>query len=414
MDTGDVIIAFLAAAGFGALIGLERQAGKHEQSVVFGTRTFALYGVWGAATMLFADQFGAAAFVVGFGSLAALVVAAYIREAVSSGDRGTTTEAAAFAAFLTGALAWSGLFVVGLAVAVGTAALLRAKEPLHSLAERFSEEDVRAVLQFAVITALVLPLVPNRDFGPFGAFNPREIWLMVVLISAIGLAGYAALRFLGSRGLALTGFLGGLVSSTAVTLGYSRMSRSTAPVSAALAAGILGASAVMYPRVLIEAGVVAPSMVGPLVLPLLAIGLVVLAAAGYWWWRGREEHTDSPKLNLKNPLTLGIALQFGALYALIVFASRALLEAVSASSIQLVGAVSGINDVDAITLSTANLVRDGLDPNLGARVVILAVSVNALVKLAIAASLASRRVRRAVTLGLATAGLAGLVIWVLL
>ena len=414
MDTGDVIIAFLAAAGFGALIGLERQAGKHEQSVVFGARTFALYGVWGAATMLFADEFGTAAFVVGFGSLAALVVAAYIREAVSSGDRGTTTEAAAFAAFLTGALAWSGLFVVGLAVAVGTAALLRAKEPLHSLAERFSEDDVRAVLQFAVITALVLPLVPNRDFGPFGAFNPREIWLMVVLISAIGLAGYAALRFLGSRGLALTGLLGGLVSSTAVTLGYSRMSRSTAPVSAALAAGILGASAVMYPRVLIEAGVVAPSMVGPLVLPLLAIGLVVLAAAGYWWWRGREVHTDSPKLNLKNPLTLGIALQFGALYALIVFASRALLEVVSASSIQLVGAVSGINDVDAITLSTANLVRDGLDPNLGARVVILAVSVNALVKLAIAASLASRRVRRAVTLGLATAGLAGLVIWVLL
>lgn len=407
------LVIFLAAAGFGAVIGLERQAGKHDQGALFGARTFALYGLWGAAAGFVGDRYGTAAFVIMAAGFLALVVAAYVITANRDNDYGTTTEAAALAAFLTGLLAWSELLVAALAVSVGTAALLRSKEPLHTLTERFSDEDVRAVVQFAVITALVLPLVPDVDLGPYGAFNPHEIWLMVVLISAIGLAGYIALRLLGTRGLVLTGLLGGLVSSTAVTFGYSRMARGEETLAAGLAVGVLGASVVMYPRVLVEAALVAPEMASLLVVPLLSLtGLVLTVALVIWLGPGRRTEA-SPDLELKNPLTLRVALGFGLLYAGITFFAAFLLNQVSEASIQIVGAVSGLNDVDAITLATANLVRDGLDPTIGAKTVMLAVSVNTITKAGLAWVIGNSPYRRFVTIGLVPAGAVGFVFWLL-
>lgn len=407
------LIAFLAAAGFGAVIGLERQAGKHDESVLFGARTFALYGLWGSFAAFLGDRYGTAALVVAAAGFLALVVAAYAIAARETGDLGTTTEAAAVAAFLTGVLAFEELWVPALAVAVGTAALLRSKEPLHRLTDRFTDEDIRAVLQFAVITALVLPLIPDTDLGPYGAFNPREIWLMVVLISAVGLAGYVALRALGSKGLVLTGLLGGLVSSTAVTLGYSRMARVQAELGPGLAAGVLAASTVMYPRVLGEAAVLSSALARELAIPLVAMGVVVGGATVATWLRfGRQTDSD-PKLEFKNPLTLGVVLGFGLLYAAIVFFSEFLINEVSASSVQLVGAISGINDVDAITLATGNLVRDGLDPSAGAQTVLVAVVVNTAVKAALAWFIAGAGwYRRAVAVGLVPAAALGLVLWI--
>ncbi len=405
------LVAFVAAAGFGAVIGLERQAGKHDESAVFGARTFALYGVWGAAAAFLGDRYGAAAFVAATVGFLALVVVAYAITAIHSGDRGTTTEAAAVAAFLTGVLAFAALWVAALAVAVGTAALLRSKESLHRLTDRFSEEDVRALLQFAVITALVLPLVPDTDFGPYGAFNPHEIWLMVVLISAVGLAGFAALRVFGSRGLVLTGLFGGLVSSTAVTLGYSRMSKRDSRLGPGLAVGVLAASAVMYPRVLAEAAVVSPEMARALVVPLLSL-TVVMSTVALVTWLGPGRHTpEAENLELTNPLTLGVALGFGLLYGVIVFASQFLLSEVSEASVQLVGAVSGINDVDAITLATANLVRDGMAPAVGAQTVLLAVSVNTIAKAGLAWLLGGAWYRRTVSAGLVPAAILGFLFW---
>lgn len=409
------LVAFLAAAGFGAVIGLERQSGKHDESVLFGARTFALYGLWGAFAAFAGDRYGTGAFVAFAAGFLALVVAAYVIGARRSGDYGTTTEAAAVAAFLTGVLAFDEQWVAALAIAVGGAALLRSKEPLHRLTDRFTDDDVRAVLQFAVITALVLPLVPDTDLGPYGAFNPREIWLMVVLISAVGLAGYAALRWLGSKGLVLTGLLGGLVSSTAVTLGYSRMARSGPELSAGLAAGVLAASTVMYPRVLGEAAVVAPSLARALVVPLATMGVLVGGAAAWTWFGYGRQDAEDPKLELQNPLTLGVALGFAALYAVIVFFSELLLNEVSAASVQLVGAVSGINDVDAITLSTANLVRDGFDTVVGARTVLIAVVVNTAVKAGLAWFIGGAgRYRKVVAAALVPAAVVGLAFWVVL
>jgi uncharacterized membrane protein (DUF4010 family) len=402
--TGEIMVALLAAAGLGAVVGLERQE-HHEQGgdPVAGARTFALYGLWGAATALFADRYGGAAFAVGAAAFAGLILVAYVLETRRREDYGTTTEAAALATFAVGVLAWNELYVPAVAITVGLAALLRAKEWFHRLSDRYSDDDVRAVLQFAVITAVVLPLVPDEDIGPFGAINPREIWLMVVFVSAIGLAGYLALRIVGSRGLGVTGLLGGLVSSTAVTLGFARMSQREDGLRSALVSGILAASGLMYVRVLVEAFVIAPDL-GRRLTPLMVGLFLAVEGAALWWWTRPATGDQASDVDLRNPLTLSIALQFGALYGVIVFFSKFLTDRVSDASLSIVGAVSGINDVDAITLSTANLVRDGLAVDVAARVVVAAVAVNTLVKGGLAVALGSRRLGIAVATVLGIAG----------
>lgn len=409
--SGEIVGALLAAAALAAIIGLERQAGHTGPGHAMGVRTFALYGLWGAGGAYLADTYGGVALLAAAVPFAAVLVAGYVVGAQRSGDWGTTTQAAALVAFLVGNLAWAELYLPATSVAVATAALLRIKEQLYEVTDKFSAEDVRALLQFAVITAVVLPLVPDEDIGPFEAFNAREIWLMVVIISAIGLVGYTALRIFGTRGLVMTGYLGGLVSSTAVTLGYSRMSRTTPSVSGGLAAGVLGASLIMYPRVAVEAALVAPEMLQELVVPLAVMSAILVAVMLVTWRRGHAAPASSPEVTITNPLTLTTALQFAALYGLIVFAAKALLDRVSESSLQVVGAVSGLNDVDAITLAAANLVNEGLDPSVGARAALVAVVVNTFVKAGLAAALGSAALRRIVVAALVPAAVAGFAFW---
>lgn len=416
-ETGFIITAFVAAAALGAIIGLERQL-DHDLDdpesidIYAGVRTFALYGLWGAAAGWFGDEFGTAAFVAATIAFAALLIANYIGVAFRIGDWGTTTEAAAFASFVLGVLAWREEFAAALAVAIGTAALLRAKPFLRGLTERFSADDIVAVLQFGVITAVVLPLVPNEDIGPFDAINLRKIWLMVIFVSAIGLIGYLALRLLGSRGLTLTGLFGGLVSSTAVTLGFARMSKTRPRLVGALTAGVIAASGLMYGRVLIEALVIEPELAEKLAIPLIGLFVLVEGAAVVWWRRSVEHDQSESELVVSNPLTLSTALQFGALYGAIIFISKALLDRVGEASLSIVGAVSGINDVDAITLSTADLVESaGLDPGRGAQVVLAAVTVNTLVKAAMALTLGSKKLGRPVAAVLGTAAVGSAVTW---
>ncbi len=413
-DAGQVITAFVVAAGLGAVIGLERQAARGNGTDSYaGVRTFALYAVWGAGSAFSGDRYGGAAFAVAAVGFTAVLVASYVISYANTGDWGTTTEAAAFSAFVVGVLSWADQLVAALALAVGTAALLRGKEALHQLAERFSDEDLRAVLQFGVLTAVVLPLVPDEDFGPFDAINPRRIWWMVVLVSAIGLAGYVAFRLRGSRGLGASGLLGGLVSSTAVTLGFSRMSREWPGLRSALVAGVLGASGLMYGRVLVEALVISPPLAARLVVPMAVLFVLVQAMALLWWRRPIEEVRPEADFRVRNPLTLTTALQFGMLYGAVVFVSKALIDRVSSDALNLLGVVSGIHDVDAITLAAADLVRGGLDVGLGAQVVIAAVTTNTLVKGGMALVLGSRALGKVVAPSLAVAAAVGAVAWFL-
>lgn len=414
MDAPEIILRFLLAAALGALIGLERQVAHGEESPTFaGMRTFALYALWGAGGALMGQEIGQAAFAVVAAGFVALLVTEYWFIA-GTGDRGTTTEAASFAAFVIGVLVWLDHEVAALALAVGVALLLQSKVWIHGVVGRFTDEDLRAVLRFGVLTAVILPLVPDRDMGPFDAINPFEIWLMVVFVAGIGLAGYIALRALGPRGLAPTGLLGGLVSSTAVTLGFSRMSRRSPEVTNSLAAGILGASGLMYARVLVEAFVVEPGLGRALVVPLGVLFVAVVGTALVTWWRTTRDHAVDSDLRVGNPVTITNALQFGAVYGLVVFVAKALIDNVSQASLSGVGAVSGINDVDAITLAAANFVRDGTVPvDTGAGAVLAAVVVNTLVKAGLAFALGSRALGLRVAAVLVPAAAGGAVAWLL-
>lgn len=409
MDTTDILLRFLLAAALGALIGLERQVGRDEREKPYaGLRTFSLYGLWGASAGFLGGEFGAVAFATAAAGFAALVVTEYILGS-RDGDTGTTTEAAAFAAFVIGVLAWEGREVAALALAVGVAALLQSKVWIHSKLSKFTDEDVRAALRFGVLTAVILPLVPNEDMGPFSAINPFEIWLMVVFVAGIGLAGYVALRLLGPKGLAPTGLLGGIVSSTAVTLGFARISKRRDQVATALAAGVVAASGLMYVRVLIESAVVAPSVARDLVVPLVALFLGVEGAAAWLWWRSRHEAGD-PDFDVKNPVTVSAAVQFGLLYGIVAFIAAMLVDRFSESSLSLVALLSGINDVDAITLASSNLARDGTVASAAAAdAVLIAVGVNTLAKAVLALALGSRRFGRLVArILLPAAGAAGI------
>ena len=415
MDAPEIILRFLLAAALGALIGLERQVTHGEESTTFaGMRTFALYAIWGAGATLMGEEIGQAAFAVVAAGFVALLVTEYWFVA-RTGDRGTTTEAASFAAFVIGVLVWMDHAVPALALAVGVALLLQSKVWIHGVVGRFTDEDLRAVLRFGILTAVILPLVPDRDMGPFDAINPFEVWLMVVFVAGIGLAGYIALRALGPRGLAPTGLLGGLVSSTAVTLGFSRMSRRSPEVTSSLAAGILGASGLMYARVLVEAFVVEPELGRALAVPLGMLFVAVVGTALVTWWRATRHDAIDPDLRVRNPVTITSALQFGALYGVVVFVAKALIDNVSLSSLSGVGAVSGINDVDAITLAAANFVSDGTVPvGTGAGAVLAAVVVNTLVKAGLAFALGSRALGMRVAAVLVPAAAGGTLAWLLI
>ncbi|MBI5157990.1 MAG: DUF4010 domain-containing protein [Acidimicrobiia bacterium] len=413
MDTPDLILRFALALALGALIGLERQIGHGDESrAAAGLRTFALYALWGAGAGFMGSEYGAGGFTVAAAAFGGLLVVEYWMVG-RRGDTGTTTEAAAFAAFIAGVLAWNGEEVTALALAVSVAALLQAKAWVHGTLSRFSDEDLRALIRFGVLTAVILPLVPNEALGPFDAINPFQIWLMVVFVAGIGLAGYIALRLLGPKGLAPTGLLGGLVSSTAVTLGFARMSKRTPDVTDALCAGVLAASGLMYVRVLIETAVVDADITRPLIFPLAGLFVFVEGAAAWWWWHSRRRQADSG-LKVRNPVTIGSALQFGLVYGVVAFAATVLVDRVSEASLSIVAAVSGVNDVDAITLAASNLVHDGqVAATSGARAVLAAVAVNTLVKAALAVAVGSRRLGMRVAAVLIPAAMGAGAAWAL-
>ena len=405
MTSTEALLAFLVAGALGFVVGLERQFSPHGTEGYAGARTFALYGMWGAAAGLMGDRYGGLAVAAALLAAAALIIASYLAFMKVSGDLGTTSESAALMVFAIGVLAWEGMWVAATGVTVAVTALLRAKDALHAVAHRFSDEDVKTFLQFAVVTAVVLPLVPDQAIGRFDGFNPREVWLMVVFVSAIGLSGYVALRLFGSRGLVLTGLLGGIVSSTAVTMSFSRMARAERQPTDALAAGVLAACGLMFARVLIEAVVLAPALAAALAPWLLGAFVLAEAAALIWWRRSSRSSPQAGALMIRNPLTLTVALAFGAIYAVVAFASRAAIELVDERSLSIVGAVSGLNDVDAITLSMGNLVQAGLPVEHASAAVLAAVTVNTLVKAVMAVTIGGRRHGRRVgpVLGIAAA-----------
>jgi len=388
---------FGAALGLGMLIGMERERTQGAEHTFAGVRTFSLVALFGAIAVFAGEQSGFH-WIVGLAFLAvlALVVSAYYITA-KSGEIGATTEVSVLITFFVGGIcAWGEVGVAG-AITVVAMLLLALKGWLHNLARRIEPSDVEATLKFAIITLIILPLVPDTNYGPAGleVINPYKTWLMVVLIAGLNFVGYILVKVVGrEHGLGITGLLGGLVSSTAVTLSFSQRSRTEPHLAPVLALAILLAWTVMFFRVVVEVGVVNFSLAKSLVLGMALMGTVSLVICLLLWRRGRSTEKAEVESG-HNPFELGDAIKFGGLFAVVIFVASAAQLYFGDNGLYLAGALAGLTDVDAIALSMANLAQqDPSSSGAAARTIVIAVISNTMVKCGMAIWLGAPSLRR--------------------
>ncbi|MGA7802422.1 MAG: MgtC/SapB family protein [Gammaproteobacteria bacterium] len=403
------LLHLLLALAVGLLIGLER--GWHERGAAEGTRmagirTFALVGLLGGLWALLAGAFGAALLGLSFAAFAALVIIAYVRSSATDRDYGTTTAVAALVTFALGALTMAGHADIAVAGAVITATVLSLKPVLHRWISQLEAKELFGTLKLLLISVVVLPVLPNRGYGPWQALNPYQLWWFVVLIAAISFAGYFAIKLTGSRaGIMLTALFGGMASSTATTLNLARLGRRSS-LHTVLAAAVLATAGTMFPRILLEVAVVNRSLLPALAGPLAAMTALAYAIA-LWLWRRPDGRGETAELELANPFELLPALKFGVLLAAIMVLAEGARTWFGDMGVYLLAGVSGLADVDAITLSLARLAGNELSPPIAAQAIVLAATVNTLVKGVLVASIADRRMAMRTTPALMAIILAG-------
>jgi uncharacterized membrane protein (DUF4010 family) len=381
------------ALAAGLLIGLERERSRPtdlgRDSFLGGARTHPLLALGGGVAMLAAREIGPAVVAIAFAALVLLLVVSYAGDVLRGVHRGITSEAAFVLSFLLGVLALTRgvleplatkLLVVA-SVAVVATYLLSSKPTLHPLARRVTAADVSATLKFLVVAVVVLPLLPDESFGPFGVLNPFQIGVLVVLISGLSFVGYAGIRLLGPRlGLGLTGVVGGLVSSTAVTLAMSGRARERPAIAAPAALAVMLASTVMFVRVLVIVVAVKPSLVAHLAAPLLAAAAAGAGASLVLWLRARRPRAEASEVAFSNPFELESALGFALLLTAVLLGSKAASVHLGTAGTYAAGVLAGTTDVDAISLSMAKLAGAGVSPEVAATTIFLGAASNTIVK----------------------------------
>lgn len=403
IDPLALALRFGAALGLGVLLGLERERSKTESSFA-GVRTFALIALAGGIAGFLDFSLARPWLALGvFAVTSGLVIVSYAVTA-QRGEFGITTEMSALLAFLLGFLCVAGHVLPAAALAVASGGVLALKEWLHRLAGRIASADVEATLKFAIVSIIILPLVPDQNFGPapLDVINPYKIWLMVVLISGLNFASYLLVKVVGAEhGIGLTGLLGGLVSSTAVTLGFAQRSRQEPQQAGSLALGILVAWTVMFFRVVILVAAVHRGLAVPVGVSMAAFGIPSLAICWILWRRQRTAETATVSAG-ENPFELGEAIRFGLLFGVITFVAKAAQVYLGEAGLYLAGAIAGLTDVDAIALSMAQLAQsDASNAEAAARTIVIAVASNTLFKAGMVAFLGAPTLRRII---LAAAG----------
>jgi uncharacterized membrane protein (DUF4010 family) len=393
------------AVALGLLVGMQRERAR---SRIAGVRTFPLITVWGTLSALLALRFGGAMLAAGAGSLAAVMVVENVFRDRSRGTTtGVTTEAAALVMFATGAILVVTSPLIAIVISGGLAFLLHQKRALHRLVQRIGDADFRVIMQFTLISLVILPVLPDRPFGPWDTLNPFRSWLMVVLIVGIGLAGWVTFKAVGSRtGVLLGGLLGGLVSSTATTVTYARSGQDAKRSTLFAQLVIMLASTVAFARVLVEVTVVAPGILVEAAPPLAIVLVAMMILSGALYAFSSEAKVELPEA--ENPAALMPALAFGAIYTIVSLASAAAQAWLGPKGLYAVAALAGLTDVDAITLSTASLAgRDALPVATAWRVILVASLVNLAFKLGIVCAIAPRLAPR-IALPFGVAGAVGL------
>ncbi|GAB3388845.1 MgtC/SapB family protein [Azotobacter armeniacus] len=371
-----------------------------------GIRTFGLAGLLGGLSMLFSNLLGIIAWITLLLVFGVLVVAGYLGDLRNNGDQGMTSEIALLLTFLLGGLALADSRALAAAGAVVVTLLLSLKSVLHSALHKLTTKELSGALKLLFISVVLLPALPNQGYGPWQVFNPYVIWWMVVLIAGIGFAAYVAIRAAGTRyGLLLTSLLGGIVSSTAMTLTLSRLHKE-ARLQHLLACGLLATSALMFPRVLLEVGVINPALLTTLSWPMAVVTLVYAGGALLYYRRSGQEAAGSTETLLQNPFELRPALRFAALLALILFFVEAARRWLGEAGIYLIALLAGLSDVDAITLSLARNAQGDLANEVAVHGIFLAALSNSLVKGVLIAVVGGSRLAW-LTLPVMAAGLLG-------
>ncbi len=374
----------------GAAVGVERQWSGHAsgpEARLGGIRTFtflgALAGISGGLT---AQGYPLPAALLVAGAMS-LIVVSYVR--ASRIDIEATTEVAALVVVGAGVLGGLGHFQLSAGLTTLTVLFLAEKPRLHGLVARLDDATLLAAARFAVMSAVVLPLLPEGPFGPAPGIRPRDLWLLVLLFSGMSFVGFIAQRMAGAAGYPLTGLLGGLVSSTSVTLTFARLSRAHHAQAAPLATGAVAASTVMFLRVAVAVGVLnsalLPTLASYLAAPFAA-ALAALALAS----RSMRGPTSAPS-NLANPLQVRAALEMAALFQVVLFAVHHARSWLGENGLMAGGFLLGLTDVDALTLAMTRSVATGTAIDLACRAILMGVIANSLMKAGIALVIGERR-----------------------
>lgn len=411
MENDKWLVLFLSL-GLGLLVGMQRESADSKTA---GIRTFPLITLTGTICGLLAKEFNGWVLAAGFIAIAAVIVAANIQR-IKSGETqsGITTEMAVLLMYAIGAYLVFGEMIVAVVVTGIITVLLHFKTALHGWVDKFGQNDLRAIMQFVLLSMIILPVLPDTSYDKYESLNPKNIWLMVVLIVGISLIGYFLYKFIGSKaGVLLGGILGGLISSTATTMSYSRVAGKSETAGKLAAFVIITASAVSLIRVLVEISVVAPNSFKLFLLPLAAELAIIIVLVFILFFQHRKEKSKMPIQH--NPAELKGAFIFALLYGGISFISAAVHDNFGNKALYFVSIVSGLTDLDAITLSTAKMAEQkNIDPSLAWRLILSATLSNLVFKGGMAMVLGGRYLGRMIVLLfgiLIIAGIAILFFW---
>jgi uncharacterized membrane protein (DUF4010 family) len=402
METLQIFENLGIALMLGLLVGLQRQ---HVHAPLGGIRTFPLVTVFGTVCSLLAATYGGWIIAVGLAGVVATTVVGKITNPTRSDDHsGLTTAIAMPLMYAVGAYVLDGNKSVAVAVGGMVAILLQMKLELHGIVARLGDVDIKAIMQFVLISCIILPVLPDQAYGWYEVLNPREIWWMVVLVVGISLGGYVVWKFFGQQaGIVLGGILGGTISSTATAASFAKRSRKSASSVPAAATVIMISTTVSLTRVVIEMAVVGKDFLLQCIQPMSILISIALLLSVVMWFRTRKATEEMPEHS--NPAELKSALVFGALYAIILFAVAATRVHFERGGLFVVAVFSGLTDMDAITLSTSRLVSaERLTPQTGWKVIVAAVMANLIFKAGLVAMLGHRK------LFLRVAGLFGILV----
>jgi uncharacterized membrane protein (DUF4010 family) len=396
----------------GFLIGLEREYSKPVSEKQFaGVRTHTLIALFGFISALLAEKTGQCILVASFLSLVLLVAVSYMQLAKETRHMGGTSEITSLITFLLAVLVFYNYMLLAAISMVIILLLLTFKPPLHLLAKKITHTELLAIIQFIIISAIIIPFLPELNFGPYRIWNLKDIWKMVVLVSGISLTGYLLSKLLGNKGILISGILGGLASSTMVSLVYSKRSReSQDAVSNVYALAIVSSCTMMFIRILFELYIVNRMLV-PSLLPAFATITASGVLMAFIIYKAGKAKTGSDTIQPENPLNLKTAVQFALIYAAVLWLVRYCNEQFGARGSYAAGIISGVADLDAITISMA---RSGLEQMIIGKTILLAAISNTIVKLIIALIFGNNILRKWVSMGLTALIVAGIISYLVL